>query len=127
MKRIKRLGQEGAPASHELDAADAAFNELELADAVVDVSLVVHNVLIGIVRKELTTKCLKTKEIDALRDDIQTTLLYDIAIAIQDAMELEIKHIWKIDIYLRRSFLGILVYRRGCISQHGGAINIPHF
>jgi hypothetical protein len=56
------LGQERAPASHELDAGDSALNERELLDAVVNIGLVVHNVLVGIVGHQLTAQGLSTEQ-----------------------------------------------------------------
>ena len=59
-RSVHHLGQEGAPASHELDAGDSALHELELGDAVVNIGLVVHNVLVGIVGHQLTAESLST-------------------------------------------------------------------
>ena len=49
-------GQERAPASHQLDAGDSALDEFELADAVVDVGLIFHDVCVGVVGEQLSAK-----------------------------------------------------------------------
>lgn len=54
-----RLGQERAVASHHLHALDAARDKGELLDAVVNVRLVVHDVLVRVVGHQLTTKGLQ--------------------------------------------------------------------
>ena len=52
-KKMTKSAGDTYVASHELDAPDPARDEVELLDAVINVGLIVHDVLIGVVRGEL--------------------------------------------------------------------------
>ena len=65
------LGKERAVACHDLDALDAVRDVGVLLDAVINVTLVVDDVLVGIVRHELTRASLNCRVLSVLVDLVE--------------------------------------------------------